>query len=270
MHPARLIAAAALAVCTACATAPKAPPPEQDAAALAAAAERGEPQALARHLMTQLAREMLARADRIVEVEEHRQALGGVLTHVDLYEAPAASSLPGLCEVTVHEVAVGYLAPAGKPEGPPQARSVRTLTRYHAIGDAAAAEGSAADGRGGCAALPTAKSFFDAASARDAHGALAVLQAAQVWARSAPAALRLRCTDLDRPCGDPAAAFARLDPRRLESVSQVACPPGTAGASSCTLYRFAGENGAGAWTATIRGPHRPVDVDLRRQPMPVS
>lgn len=271
MRPIHLLAATALAACAACTTTePAAAPAVDDAAALAAAAERGEPEALARHLMSQLAREMLARAERVAEVEEHRQALGGALTHVDLYEKPTASSLPGLCEVTVHDVAVGYLAPAGRLEGPPQARSVRTLTRFYAIGSATAAEGSAVDGRAGCADLASAKPFFDAASARDAHEALRMLEAAQNWSRSAPAAVRLHCTDLGDPCPDPAAALAGLDPRRLESVSKVPCAPGSAAETACTLYRFAHESGPGAWTATIQGPRRPLGVDLRRDRMPVS
>lgn len=273
MHPTRLLAAAFLAACTACATAPQAAAPPRDAAALAAAAERGEPKALARHLMTQLAQEMLARADRVTEVEEHRQGLGGILTHVDLYEAPVASPLPGLCEVTVHDVAVGFLAPTGAPEGPPQARSVRTLTRYYPAGSAGSAGGgreSGAGDRARCAALPS-KAFFDAPSAQAAQEALALLDAAQGWLRTAPAALRLSCSDLGAPCADPAAAFAALDPRRLESVSQVACAPGAESPGpACTHYRFAHENGPGAWTATIRGPRRPLDIDLRREQMPVS
>lgn len=270
MHPARLLAAAALAACAACATTTReAPPPPEDAAALAEAAERGEPKALARHLMTQLARDLIARSDRIVEVEEHRQGLGGILTHVDLYEAPKASALPGLCEVTVHDVAVGFLAPAGRPEGPPQARSVRTLTRYYAIGSPTA-DGGSADGRGGCDELGSAKGFFDAPSARAAHDALAMLEAAQTWVRTAPGAVRLRCSDLEAPCAEPGAAFAALDPKRLESVSPVACAPPAGGDTACTLYRFAHDGGPGLWTATIRGPRRPLDVDLRRTQMPVS
>lgn len=271
----RLIPFLLLGLAPACAaTADSAPAPASAAqpAAPAAAQSPAEPGVLglARDLYGQLARQMTERAETIREAEAKRQGLGGMLVGYDLYGAPRASAYPGLCEVPVHQIAVGPMVPDGGAEPPPTARSERTVTRYYAIGSALP-QGS--DGREGCAALATARNFFDAPSLLVADEAVRTFEFARLWSRTTPAALTLRCRQADAPCATPQAVLQGLSVQRLRSVVTAECPiylPGRG--RTCFLYQFdqAGGPGEGSWIVTIRGPERPLQVDIRPAPVVVT
>ena len=234
----------------------------------------GDPEAhaIARDLYSQLARQMLERPNRIMEAEARRQGLGGMLVGYDLYEEPQASAFPGLCEVTVRQIAVAPTVPAGGTEPPPQARSEQSISRFYAIGSTLP-QASGDDGRDRCAALVTARNFFDAPSARFADEAVRTFEFGQLWSRTAHAAVSLRCRIAAGPCPAPAGFFQALSVQRLRSVAEAQCPADLPGrGETCFVYQVdetAGPAG-GSWIVTIRGPQRPLEVDIRPAPVVVT
>lgn len=250
--------------CAATAGTVEGPTAAAPAAEVAPAQPGQEPgaQALARDLYGQLARQMLARAETIREVEAKRQGLGGMLVGYDLYEAPRASAYPGLCEAAVHQIAVG-------PGPAPEVRSERTIARFYAIGSSIPQSG---DGRDGCAALPTARNFFDAPSVLIADEAVRTFEFAQLWSRTTPAALAARCRLNEGPCAAPV-ILQGLSPQRLRSVVTAECPSDLPGRGrNCFVYQVDQVGGAaeGSWIVTIRGPERPLQVDIRPAPVVVT
>lgn len=270
-----LLAGAALAACSARSgevAAASAQPPPESAAAPATPVEPGA-RGIARNLYNQLARQMSERAGRVVEAEERRQGLGGMLVGYDLYEAPRASAFPGLCEVSVHQIAVAPVQPGTGPEQPPTARSERTLTRYYAIGSTLPQQAAGADGRDGCGRLPTARNFFDAPSGLFAEEAVRTFEAAQLWSRTTPAGAVLRCTAAGGPCGAPDAHLQALSVQRLRNVAEAECPAALPGrGTTCFVYQVDQPSGPaqGSWIVTIRGPQRPLQVDIRPAPVVVT
>ena len=262
------------AACTSAAppTAVAQPHPAQPATG-AAPVEPGA-RALARTLFADLARKLEARAERIVEVEERRHALGGMLAGYDLFEAPRGSAFPGLCEVTVHRINVAFHPPRAPEAGPapvePESESI--VTRYHAIGSTMAGSGQA-DARDSCASLPTARAFFDAASPQKAEQAVQMLEWAQLWSRTTPAAVSIRCADDQRRCADTGAFLRALDRGNIVTIADTPCAADMPGrGAGCVVYRIDQSSGlaSGRWQLTIRGPERPLQVDIRELQMPVS
>jgi hypothetical protein len=236
---------------------------QADAAVAPQRSEEPGARSLARDLYGQLARQMLERAETIREVEEKRQGLGGMLVGYDLYEAPRPSPFPGLCEAAVHQIAVG-------PEPTPTVRGEQTISRFYAIGGSLP---QSADGRERCAALPTARNFFDAPSVLIADEAVRTFEFAQLWSRTTPLALTVRCRLADGPCAAPGAILQGLSPQRLRSVVTAECPSDLPGRGrNCFVYQVdqVGGGAEGSWIVTIRGPERPLQVDIRPAPIVVT
>lgn len=205
---------------------------------------------------------------RIVEAEEHRSGPAyPVLSHITLYEQPKSSGIAGLCEVTAHDVGVPFASPPDEP--PLHATWVRTSTRYLAIGRVDSSIPTA-DQESRCAGLPSATGFF---TARDRSLALIALQTygdAQRWAAERSRAAIVSCTSFDAPCADPHAAFAQLPAQSLASVEEVPCHAARSGnGTSCFRYHFRGA-GPGSWSVNIKGPERPLHIELLQSPLPVS
>jgi hypothetical protein len=210
--------------------------------------------------------------ERIVEIEEHRSGPGyPALTHVTLYERPSSAGFAGLCEVTAHDVGVNFAAPPQEPQR--TAEWVRSSTRFYAIGRVAPSP-EPADQRARCSGLPTATTFFAAPSRERALLAMQMFYDARMWAEQNSLAASFNCAALGDQCRDPRGLFlASLAPQLISAVQEVPCEAGWPGrGATCFRYAFRPIGGLpphGDWSVIIKGPERPMHVEIRQSQSPV-
>ena len=210
--------------------------------------------------------------DRIVEIQEHRSGPGAPLVALTLFERPETTRFAGLCRVTAHDVGINFAPP---PEEPPrEAQSMRTITRYYAIGRVAPSPEPAGQ-PAACSSLPSAKGFFTAPSWEAALTGLQVYGDARIWAEQNNRAATFGCTALSDVCGSGRELFlTHLTPERIREVREVPCEAGRPGrGETCFLYIFGHVSGIfppGDWTVNIKGPQRPLHVQITQSQPPVS
>lgn len=209
---------------------------------------------------------------RIVEIEEHRSGPGyPALTHVTLYERPRSAGFAGLCEVIAHDVGVNFAAP---PQEPPRtAEWMRSSTRFFAIGRVTPSP-EPADQRARCSDLASATPFFTAPSRERALLAMQMYFDARIWAEQNSRAASFNCTALGDQCRDPRRLFlGSLDPQLISGVQEVPCEAGWPGrGETCFRYILRHIDGLpphGDWSVIIKGPERPMHVEIRQAQSPV-
>ena len=281
MRASLFFAAACAAAASACATSAAPPPPPGYATVgpdpRAVRADRYVPPPTTRGAgAARLAHKLLADiAARVVETEEGRSGLGGILQTITLYEAPRGSQWTGLCEVTAHEVMVEFVTPGTRPEPPPVGQIVRSTTRWSHAGTGRLNEGDAGERtetEAACRARTTAADFFTGP-----HGvvldAVKSLEDMRYFA-SEPRmerALTVDCAIMGQPCDGKAVLRDELTPDRIQEVRAVACSEAPGAPQTCPQLIFRDSStGPGAWVMTIQKRNRPAHVVLRQNMRPVT
>ena len=223
-------------------------------------------QRLATDLLTGMAR-------GVNVIHEHRVANGpgqSLFAGYTFYEYPFQSNRPGLCRMTVHTVKV-TTEPAGPhlPPAPPRASAVDTSERFYLIGATQRPEPPAPVQPPVCSDVPR-EHFFTAEHEGAAQQAMEALEWGLRWIREGnERAVIVECVSYPGPCDGRRLLMETLTPQRVSAVRWVPCEPGQAPGCWAVSFRDDPAYG-GLWTALVRGPQRPMRIQLREDGRPVS